>query len=922
MLLPLAVQPSKQRVRADRSISQTTNRKALVADHSRSSMATTPDKDGEKPKHRPVVRIGIFIIVHSLFVSVVCCTAGVLALLLLPVLAKKTYVSENALLPGSASPMVSDQDVSGANRFINELISTGIEVPRLIAPHMTNLGGEVSYHKFQTQSNKFLPLHFFTSPNAEADHVNKSCGSYGTNIVGIIRAPRGDGKEAIVLVTPYNPVNLTQNEVLSLGIAYTAFSLLTQVSWLAKDIIWLAADSQYGQYNSVADWLREYHTPSFDGFGKLHGGSCHGSNGVYESELDMVIETEVSDTFTRTGTMAAALVVKVANRGEEGEQDALNIYAEASNGQMPYLDLINVMERILVCRVGNIARRLNPQWKFGIPVKEYVEGSATLISSLYHQALGVPTGSHGAFRDYQVDAITMEISLKLSSTDKGRQTEFLFRVGRLIEGVVRSVNNLLEKFHQSFFLYLLTSSNKFISVGVYMIAFLLLVAPPSFSLLPYFIYQIPNSLPTSHLLIWASLSLFIPTVLGSFFGARSTQWELLKSVTVSTTFTGLCLMSVINFATAEIGALLLVPMCLMSKPWRLAGKAHSALNLVLVVIGFPGAAFFVVKSAFGFQNGSILVEFWYWMESLWAWNSATYIYICMLQSLCLSGIRAGDYALNWLWNNCSSETLSKLVFENCNGIGDHNSFECFIKGLKNLHEIELNICRSIITLILLKLAENRCDALSSLLIYDGGNKESLLHFIRETRCNLQKLDLRLPLDLDDSHLFEIGAKFNQLRVLRLQSCTMVTGEGLKTLGLALSDNLEELALTNCDVMKRQNGFLVELAQNLRNIKILDLSYNHTLLDKEFASVISSYRDLQKLKLRGCSRLTDVSLISLCKNCKRLKSIDLLYCHGFQVEGVEFVILNSPELRNVQVEDHKLSEVARRWMQSKFIEVQS
>ncbi|KAI7727932.1 hypothetical protein M8C21_026223 [Ambrosia artemisiifolia] len=48
-------------------------------------------------------------------------------------------------------------------------------------------------------------------------------------------------------------------------------------------------------------------------------------------------------------------------------------------------------------------------------------------------------------------------------------------------------------------------------------------------------------------------------------------------------------------------------------------------------------------------------------------------------------------------------------------------------------------------------------------------------------------------------------------------------EGLKTLGVALSDNLEELALTNCDVIKEQNGFLVELAQNLKKIKILDLS---------------------------------------------------------------------------------------------------
>ncbi|KAL8229109.1 hypothetical protein R6Q57_014009 [Mikania cordata] len=676
-------------------------------------MASTPETEEQKPKHRPIIRIGIFIIAHSFLVSFVCCIAGVVALLLLPVLSKKTYVSENALMPGSASPMITDQDVSSGNKFMNELTSlklksqrTGIEIPRLIALHMANLGGEVSYHKFQNQPNKFHPLHFFASPDAEANHANKTCESYATNTVGIIRAPRGDGKEAIVLVTPYNPINLSQNEALSLGIAYAAFSLLTQVSWLAKDIIWLAADSQFGQYNAVAAWLKDYHTPSFGGFRKPHGDGCHNSNNVPESKLDMIIETEVSDTLRRGGTMAAALVIKVANAGEKGEQDALNIYAEASNGQMPNLDLINIVSYLAVHgqglrvqveklvslldskwlkfigavfeTVGKITRSLNPQWKFGIPVKEYVEGSATLISSLYNQALGVPTGSHGAFRDYQVDAITMEISPRLFSTSKGRQTEFLFRGGRLIEGVIRSVNNLLEKFHQSFFLYLLTSSNKFISVGVYMIAFLLLVAPlpvlaaalytdanksnpesekdktfkfwrwlyPTktvflihlwgaiVSLLPYFIYQLPDFQPTSCLLIWASLSLFILTVLGSFFGAHSAQWALLKSVTVSSAFIGLCLMSVINFATAEIGALLLVPMCLMIKPWQVAGKIHSALNLILVIIGFPGATFFVVKSVFGFQNGSSLVEFWYWVEALWAWNSATYIYICLVHLPC------------------------------------------------------------------------------------------------------------------------------------------------------------------------------------------------------------------------------------------------------------------------------------------------
>lgn len=44
---------------------------------------------------------------------------------------------------------------------------------------------------------------------------------------------------------------------------------------------------------------------------------------------------------------------------------------------------------------------------------------------------------------------------------------------------MRSVNNLLEKFHQSFFLYLLCSPSKFVSVGLYMIPLgLLLVTLP------------------------------------------------------------------------------------------------------------------------------------------------------------------------------------------------------------------------------------------------------------------------------------------------------------------------------------------------------------------------------------------------------------------------------------------------------------
>ncbi|KAJ7970786.1 Glycosylphosphatidylinositol anchor attachment 1 protein [Quillaja saponaria] len=700
------------------------------------------ESNTSKRRTRPIVRLGILLISHSLFFSVVCCIAGVLALLLLPILAKNTYISENALMPGSANTMLSSQDVSEASRLLKDLTDlefkpegTGIESQRLIAQYMSNLGAEVTIHKFNRQFHQFHPLHFFTSPDSGAIWENISCSSHGMNTVGIIRAPRGDGKEAIVLVTPYNSVKVGNGEALSLGIAYSVFSLLSKVTWLSKDIIWLVADSQHGEYDSVAAWLRDYHTPVFSGVGTINAETCKGSKAVYELKQKSYTERKIYDDFRRAGTMAAALVIKVT---EESEPigDSLSISAEASNGQMPNLDLINIVNYLAVHRqglrvkvkkmwslldskwlnllgelfesIGQVARSLNLQWKFGVPAADYVEGTATLASSLFYQAMGVPTGPHGAFRDYQVDAITLEISPRISPTKMVRHKEFLLRAGRLIEGVVRSVNNLLEKFHQSFFLYLLTSPSKFVSVGVYMIAFAILVAslpvvaaslyvdansvdsnsrkekssPPAtlasnlditrrswkwlnsaknvfvvhlwgavVSLLPYYICQIPNCSPTVRLAVWVLLSMFSLVTLNFIFGSpfshdiasqlHKEEWAHLKSMTISAAFIGLCLMSVINFATAELGALLIVPMCLIAQPLKLDVKAGSlrtlmrtACSIILGFIGFPPAAYFLLKVVFEGSSNINVGDFWTWVESLWAWNSATYLFIGMVHLPC------------------------------------------------------------------------------------------------------------------------------------------------------------------------------------------------------------------------------------------------------------------------------------------------
>lgn len=49
---------------------------------------------------------------------------------------------------------------------------------------------------------------------------------------------------------------------------------------------------------------------------------------------------------------------------------------------------------------------------------------------------------------------------------------------RVVEGIFRSLNNLLEEFHQSFFFYLLPESHRYVSIGLYMPPFGCLLLGP------------------------------------------------------------------------------------------------------------------------------------------------------------------------------------------------------------------------------------------------------------------------------------------------------------------------------------------------------------------------------------------------------------------------------------------------------------
>jgi glycosylphosphatidylinositol transamidase len=96
-------------------------------------------------------------------------------------------------------------------------------------------------------------------------------------------------------------------------------------------------------------------------------------------------------------------------------------------------------------------------WKHSDSYKDRLQ---TMLRGMLNQGLGHASGPHSSFIPYHVDAITLQ------PFGDGWQDEMA--MGRVIESTFRSLNNLLEHLHQSFFFYLLMQANRFVSIGTYL----------------------------------------------------------------------------------------------------------------------------------------------------------------------------------------------------------------------------------------------------------------------------------------------------------------------------------------------------------------------------------------------------------------------------------------------------------------------
>lgn len=191
----------------------------------------------------------------------------------------------------------------------------------------------------------------------------------------------------------------------------------------SKDIIFLiSSDSKAGPQA----WIEAYH-------------DCH--------------STDVGSLPLKSGALEGAIVI---DNPLDHRFESIHIAYDGINGQLPNLDLFNTAVSISSSQHG-IPNSLQQMWKRGDSYKERFQ---TIFRGMANQGLGHATGPHSCFIPYHVDAIT------LKTIGDGWQDDMA--LGRVVESLFRSLNNLMEHFHQSFFLYLLMHHDRFVSIGTYL----------------------------------------------------------------------------------------------------------------------------------------------------------------------------------------------------------------------------------------------------------------------------------------------------------------------------------------------------------------------------------------------------------------------------------------------------------------------
>ncbi|KAG9126667.1 Glycosyl phosphatidyl inositol protein transamidase complex subunit [Ceratobasidium sp. 392] len=374
--------------------------------------------------------------------------AGALWILLIPManMGRGTYIDENALQPGQVNTYWTWREVHAADRYLEDL-------ERL---RDTNATSQQRASYFRAEFEKLgLPAavqpYTIHAPTGDTE---------GANAYAIYSAPRTSGSEAIVLSASWKSLKWDEDGSLNLRGVATILALagyLKRYTLWAKDIVLVISD---GYLDGMHAWLSAYH------------GFEHANIDTQPLEL-------------LSGVIWTALCIDYPGHSFSH----LGVYFEGLNGRLPNQDLIN--SALKIARESNgiailaydtldylrtdypydSSPTVRKLWSYlpkaaqrslnDASLKLFENRAGVVARGMGWQASGRASGVHGLFHQYRIDAITLYA--RPSHGPHG-----FYALGKVIESTTRTMNNLLERLHASFFFYILTGAQSFVKIGGYL----------------------------------------------------------------------------------------------------------------------------------------------------------------------------------------------------------------------------------------------------------------------------------------------------------------------------------------------------------------------------------------------------------------------------------------------------------------------
>lgn len=194
---------------------------------------------------------------------------------------------------------------------------------------------------------------------------------------------------------------------------------------------------------------------------------------------------------------------------------------------------------------------------------------------------------------------------------------------------------------------------------------------------------------------------------------------------------------------------------------------------------------------------------------------------------------------------------------------------------KNLEEIDLSNCRKV-----------RDNVLERLIGWDNSSNDN------DDIPNNQLV--KLDGTDDDRFNNDVGCK--NLKILNVGYCKHLTDNIMYHISNHANKRLESLDLTRCTTIT-DKGFQYWTYRSFPNLKKLSLKDCTFLTDKSITSIANAANSLEILDLNFCCALSDISIEVLCLGCQNLRELDLSFC-GSAVSDSSLVAI-SIHLRNLE-----------------------